>query len=53
MSRRKKTDSDIVSITTLGHTTVFLNSAQAIQDLFVSRGAIYSDRPDMPMLIDL
>lgn len=46
-------DSDIVSITTLGHTTVFLNSAQAIQDLFVSRGAIYSDRPDMPMLIDL
>ncbi|KAI9567140.1 cytochrome P450 [Boletus coccyginus] len=45
--------SDVVSVTTLGHTTVILNSAQAVDDLFVVRGSNYSDRPDMPMLIDL
>ena len=44
---------DVISLTTLGHTTIILNSAQAVADLYVSRGANYSDRPDMPMLIDL
>ena len=46
-------DDDVISLTILGHTTVVLNSAKAVADLFISRGANYSDRPDMPMLIDL
>ncbi|ETW79565.1 cytochrome P450 monooxygenase 37 [Heterobasidion irregulare TC 32-1] len=49
----KEYGDDVISLTTLGHTTVILNSAQAVADLYVSRGANYSDRPDMPMLIDL
>ena len=32
---------------------IILNSAKAVSDIFDKRGANYSDRPDMPMIIDL
>jgi hypothetical protein len=44
---------DVVSINTFGHTTVILNSAAAVTDLLVTRGANYSDRPSLPMIVDL
>lgn len=44
---------DVISLDVLGNTTIVLNSSEAIADIFVTRGANYSDRPDMPMLIDL
>ena len=37
----------------MGNTMIILNSAQAVSDLFEKRGASYSDRPDMPMIVDL
>ena len=43
----------MISLDVLGNTTIVLNSSEAIADIFVTRGANYSDRPDMPMLIDL
>ncbi|KAK7449185.1 hypothetical protein VKT23_013331 [Stygiomarasmius scandens] len=49
----KQYDSDVVSVSALGHTSVFLNSHKAVEDLFLARGSNYSDRPDMPMLVDL
>ena len=32
---------------------IVLNSFEAANELFEKRSAIYSDRPDMPMLVDL
>jgi hypothetical protein len=32
---------------------VILNSAKAVSDIFDKRGSNYSDRPDMPMIVDL
>jgi hypothetical protein len=32
---------------------IVLNSAKAVSDLFDKRGSNYSDRPDMPMIVDL
>ena len=32
---------------------VVLNSAKAVSDIFDKRGSNYSDRPDMPMIVDL
>ncbi len=43
----------MISVTTFGHATIFLNSAQAVNDLLVARGANYSSRPNMPMIVDL
>ena len=37
----------------MGNTMVILNSAKAASELFDKRGAHYSDRPDMPMIVDL
>lgn len=32
---------------------IILNSAKAVSEIFDKRGANYSDRPDMPMIVDL
>jgi hypothetical protein len=32
---------------------VVLNSAKAVSDIFDKRGSNFSDRPDMPMIVDL
>lgn len=32
---------------------VILNSAKAVSDIFDKRGSNYSDRPDLPMIVDL
>jgi hypothetical protein len=32
---------------------VVLNSAKAVSDIFDKRGSNYSDRPEMPMIVDL
>ncbi|KAI0052748.1 cytochrome P450 [Auriscalpium vulgare] len=44
---------DVISLNILGNTMVVLNSAQAVADIFDKRGSNYSDRPDMPMIVDL
>ena len=32
---------------------IVLNSAKAVSEIFDKRGSNYSDRPDMPMIVDL
>lgn len=32
---------------------IVLNSAKAASDVFDKRGSNYSDRPEMPMIVDL
>lgn len=32
---------------------VVLNSPKAVSEVFDKRGSNYSDRPDMPMIVDL
>ena len=44
---------DTISLNILGSTMVVLNSAKAVSDIFDKRGSNYSDRPDMPMIVDL
>ena len=44
---------DVISLDVLGSTMVVLNSAKAVSDIFDKRGSNYSDRPDMPMIVDL
>jgi hypothetical protein len=44
---------DIISLDVLGSTMIILNSAKAVSDLFDKRGSNYSDRPDLPMIVDL
>ncbi|CAA7268209.1 unnamed protein product [Cyclocybe aegerita] len=44
---------DVISVATFGHPTIILNSSQAVNDLLVGRGANYSSRPHMPMIVDL
>lgn len=43
-------ESDIVYLTTLTKSILAINSYQAANDLLDKRGAIYSDRPDFPMI---
>ena len=43
----------MISLDILGNTMIVLNSAEAVSDFFEKRGSNYSDRPDMPMIIDL
>ncbi|QRV81303.1 cytochrome P450 family protein [Ceratobasidium sp. AG-Ba] len=45
-------NSDIISFTIFGQTTVVLNSATAANDLLEKRSSIYSDRPEMMMITD-
>ncbi|GBE88750.1 Multifunctional cytochrome P450 monooxygenase af510 [Sparassis crispa] len=44
---------DIVHISLLGQSSVILSSPEIIYELFDRRGAIYSDRPSLPMAGDL
>ena len=44
---------DVISLNVLGNTMIILNSAKAVSEIFDKRGSNYSDRPDMPMIVDL
>lgn len=46
-------DDDVISLKVLGKTMIILNSSTAVADLFDKRASNYSDRPDMPMIVDL
>ncbi|KDN34232.1 hypothetical protein RSAG8_12675, partial [Rhizoctonia solani AG-8 WAC10335] len=48
----KELNSDIISMTVLGHTIVILNSLDTATELLGKRSSIYSDRPELPMLND-
>ncbi|KAG8689240.1 hypothetical protein FRC08_011036, partial [Ceratobasidium sp. 394] len=52
MKLGQELNSDIVSFTILGQTTVVLNSAAAANDLLEKRSAVYSDRPEMMIITD-
>ncbi|CAE7144555.1 unnamed protein product [Rhizoctonia solani] len=45
-------ESDIVYLEILGHKIIVLNSAEAASEILDKRAAIYSDRPDVPMIRD-
>lgn len=44
---------DVVHLNVLGQHIVILDSVEATKELLDRRSAIYSDRPHMPMVIDL
>ena len=44
---------DVIHLRVLDKHVIVLNSFEATNELFEKRSAIYSDRPDMPMLVDL
>ncbi|KAI0031851.1 cytochrome P450 [Vararia minispora EC-137] len=44
---------EVISLRVLGNVIIVLNSARAVSDVFDKRGSNYSDRPDLPMLVDL
>lgn len=48
-----KQATDIISLRVLGNTIIVLNSLDAVTDIFEKKGANFSDRPDMPMIVDL
>ena len=41
---------DVVSVHTLGHLTLVVNTLEAAKEMFERRSAIYSDRPWIPMI---
>lgn len=45
--------SDIIYLNLLGQDVIVLNSLAACRELFDKRSAIYSSRPNMPMINDL
>ncbi|KAJ7439299.1 cytochrome P450 [Mycena latifolia] len=49
----KEFDSDIIHVDVAGTSIVVLSSMEAIRDLFDKRSSLYSDRPRMPMLVEL
>ncbi|KAJ7693215.1 cytochrome P450 [Mycena rosella] len=49
----KKLNSDIIHVDVAGMSIVVLSSMEAIRDLFEKRSSLYSDRPRMPMLVEL
>ncbi|KAK1219826.1 hypothetical protein PQX77_017400 [Marasmius sp. AFHP31] len=52
-SKWSRVHGDVLHLNAFGHHTVVLNSLKVVNDLFDKRSENYSDRPDMPMLIDL
>lgn len=46
-------DSDVIYLNLLGQDIIVLNSLAACKELFDKRSAIYSSRPNMPMINDL
>ncbi|KAJ7483546.1 cytochrome P450 [Mycena latifolia] len=49
----KEFDSDIIHLNVVGTSIVVLSSMEAVRDLFDKRSALYSDRPRLPMLVEL
>ncbi|KAJ7483541.1 cytochrome P450, partial [Mycena latifolia] len=49
----KEFDSDIIHLDVIGTSIVVLSSMEAVRDLFDKRSALYSDRPRLPMLVEL
>ncbi|KAK6988057.1 cytochrome p450 [Favolaschia claudopus] len=49
----KQYASDIIHLDLAGTSVIILSSVQAIEDLLEKRSAIYSDRADFPMMVDL
>ncbi|KAF7372855.1 Cytochrome P450 [Mycena sanguinolenta] len=45
--------SDILHLNAAGTSIVVLSSMEAVKELFEKRSALYSDRPRMPMLVEL
>lgn len=44
---------DVVALNALGQPIILLSSTQAVEDLLIKRGAIYSDRPPLYMASEL
>jgi hypothetical protein len=51
--QRNEKYGDVIYTEALGEKTVFLGTAEAVNDLLEGRGTIYSDRPHMIMTHDL
>ncbi|KAJ7693224.1 cytochrome P450 [Mycena rosella] len=49
----KKFDSDIIHLNVGGRSIVVLSSMEAIRELFEKRFSLYSDRPRLPMIVEL
>ncbi|KAJ7748921.1 cytochrome P450 [Mycena metata] len=49
----RKFDSDIIHLSLGGQSVVVLSSSTATDDLLEKRSAIYSDRPTLPMYVDI
>lgn len=49
----KKSAGDVLHVKVLGNHVIILESLEAVNDLFEKRSSIYSDRPRMPMLVEL
>ncbi|KAJ7722030.1 cytochrome P450 [Mycena metata] len=49
----RKFDSDIIHLNLVGQSVVVLLSSTATDDLLEKRSAIYSDRPSLPMYVDI
>ncbi|KAJ6472593.1 cytochrome P450 [Mycena sanguinolenta] len=49
----KQFKSDIIHLNAAGTSIVVLSSIEAVKELFEKRSTLYSDRPRMPMLVDL
>ncbi|KAJ7438060.1 cytochrome P450 [Mycena latifolia] len=49
----KEFDSDIIHLDVAGTSIVVLSSVEAVHDLFEKRSSSYSDRPRLPMLVEL
>ncbi|KAJ8462758.1 hypothetical protein ONZ51_g10697 [Trametes cubensis] len=50
-SKISKQYGDVISVSILGQTTIILNSASAINDLFDRRSSVYSTRPEATVTI--
>ena len=49
----KRVHGDLVFMTIFNHQILVLNSAEVAKELLDGRSAIYSDRPRLPMLVEL
>ena len=44
---------DVIHLSALGQHTIILNSVEAAWDLLEKRSSVYSDRMELPMIVDL